>query len=78
MIAIYQLFFSSLKIFLTGNPSSCRFHPTCSEYCKQCFVNHTPVRAFYFSLKRILSCHPFSKVGFDPIPKNQTPTDDRK
>ena len=47
---------------------NCRFNPTCSEYSKQCFLKHGLFYGFYYSLKRILSCNPWGKSGYDPIP----------
>lgn len=64
LIRFYQVFISP---FLGRN---CRFHPTCSEYSKQCFEKFPPQRALFLSTKRICKCHPFSKGGYDPVPGN--------
>tara|TARA_A100001388_G_scaffold134284_1_gene99460 strand:- start:1472 stop:1723 length:252 start_codon:yes stop_codon:yes gene_type:complete len=52
---------------------SCRYLPTCSEYCIEAFKNYNLPKALYLSLKRILSCHPIKFLGggegFDPIKK---------
>tara|TARA_Y100000817_G_scaffold289028_1_gene258701 strand:+ start:246 stop:395 length:150 start_codon:yes stop_codon:yes gene_type:complete len=44
--------------------------PTCSQYCIESLKKHGLIKGAYFSIKRILSCHPFGKYGYDPVPKN--------
>ncbi|MBX4211448.1 MAG: membrane protein insertion efficiency factor YidD [Candidatus Yanofskybacteria bacterium] len=46
--------------------SQCRFHPTCSEYCRQSLEKHPLPRALAASFWRVLRCQPFSRGGFDP------------
>ena len=52
---------------------SCRYLPTCSEYCVEALQTYNLPKALYLSLKRILSCHPIKFLGggegFDPIKK---------
>ena len=48
---------------------SCRYFPTCSDYCIEAFKNFGLLKGLYLSFKRILSCHPWSDGGFDPIKK---------
>ena len=50
-------------------PSTCRYLPTCSEYSITAFQKHGFLNGFYYSLKRILKCHPFGGHGYDPVPK---------
>ena len=56
---------------LLGN--SCRYLPTCSEYCVEALQTYNLPKALYLSLRRILSCHPIKFLGggegFDPIKK---------
>ncbi|MDC3022976.1 membrane protein insertion efficiency factor YidD [Candidatus Pelagibacter sp.] len=56
---------------LFGN--SCRYLPTCSDYCIDALKTHNLSKALYLSLKRILSCHPIKFLGggdgFDPVNK---------
>lgn len=48
--------------------SRCRYYPTCSAYTQSSF-QYLPIhKAFYYSTKRILSCHPFSEGGVDYPP----------
>ena len=48
---------------------SCRFFPSCSDYCIQSFKTFGFFKGSYLSLKRILSCHPWNNGGFDPVEK---------
>ena len=56
---------------LLGN--SCRYLPTCSEYSIEALKKFGFLKGSYFSLKRILSCHPIKFLGgsegFDPVIK---------
>ena len=49
--------------------SSCRYFPTCSEYCIESLKTHGFFKGLFYSLKRILSCHPWGNGGFDPVKK---------
>lgn len=50
------------------NPT-CRYHPSCSNYALDAYKNYNIFYASLLSLWRILRCNPFSKGGYDPIPK---------
>ena len=50
---------------LLGN--SCRFHPTCSEYCVESIHKHGVIVGGWYSLIRILRCGPWSKGGIDEV-----------
>ena len=52
---------------LLGN--TCRYLPTCSEYCIESLKNFGFVKGSLLSLKRILSCRPWGRGGFDPVKK---------
>ena len=49
---------------------SCRYLPTCSEYSIEALKKFGFFKGLSLSLKRILSCHPWSNGGFDPVKKN--------
>ena len=49
-------------------PSTCRFHPTCSSYFIEAVTLHGLGKGSYLGLKRILSCNPWGKSGYDPVP----------
>ena len=62
-IWIYQ------KIISPFLPATCRYSPTCSAYAVEAIKKHGPFYGFYLALRRILSCHPWSKKsGYDPVP----------
>lgn len=46
--------------------SMCRFTPTCSEYMKES-INIYGIKGIKKGIKRIFRCHPFGKVGYDPV-----------
>ena len=63
LIKIYKLLISPL----TGH--SCRYLPTCSDYCMEALKTYGLLKGLLLSLKRILSCNPWSNGGFDPVKK---------
>ena len=52
---------------------SCRYLPTCSEYCIESLKTFGFFKGLFVSIKRILSCHPIKFLGggegFDPVNK---------
>ncbi|MGH9627094.1 MAG: membrane protein insertion efficiency factor YidD [Bryobacteraceae bacterium] len=48
-------------------PSSCRFHPTCSEYMMEAVGKYGVLRGVSRGAWRLLRCHPFHSGGFDPV-----------
>ena len=62
IIRIYQRAISPLF------PSTCRFTPSCSAYGIEALRKYGAVKGGWLTLKRILSCHPFGKSGYDPVP----------
>jgi len=65
LIRTYQIFLAPVVGALGGR---CRFHPTCSEYAVDVFKNIRVTRAFYFTLKRLFRCGPWSPGGLDYPP----------
>ncbi len=55
-------------------PSSCRFSPTCSHYAVEALQKHGLFSGGYLALKRILSCHPWGRSGYDPVPEKKPKT----
>ena len=49
-------------------PPSCRYTPTCSEYAMEAIELHGLGRGTLLAARRLLSCHPFSRGGWDPVP----------
>jgi putative membrane protein insertion efficiency factor len=52
--------------------STCRFSPTCSSYMIEALQMHGLIYGGYLGLKRILSCHPWGKTGYDPVPQKKS------
>jgi uncharacterized protein len=52
-----------------GLPPACRYTPTCSEYAMEAVERHGVMRGGLLATKRLLSCHPFSRGGYDPVPR---------
>ena len=48
-------------------PPACRYTPTCSEYAVEAVERHGVLRGSGLALKRVLSCNPFSRGGYDPV-----------
>lgn len=59
IIKIYQYLISPLI------GKNCRFYPTCSEYSIISIRQYGSLKGIYFTIKRILKCHPFHKGGVD-------------
>ncbi|WP_396143864.1 membrane protein insertion efficiency factor YidD [Flavobacterium sp.] len=51
--------------------STCRFEPTCSSYFLEALKVHGLIKGSYLGIKRILSCHPWGKTGYDPVPEKK-------
>lgn len=62
LIKIYQ---TTISPFLGAN---CRYTPTCSAYGIEAIKKYGPFKGARMALRRILSCHPWGKSGFDPVP----------
>ena len=62
LIRVYQLLLSPYL------PASCRYHPGCSTYAAQAIVAHGPLRGLWLAVRRILRCHPWGGMGYDPVP----------
>lgn len=62
LIRFYQ---GAISPFL---PPSCRFTPTCSAYGIEAIKKYGPVKGGWLTLKRISSCHPWGRSGYDPVP----------
>ncbi|MBE8221109.1 MAG: membrane protein insertion efficiency factor YidD [Bdellovibrionales bacterium] len=63
LIYFYRCFLSP---YLGGG---CRFYPSCSEYAQQAFKKHTTFAALKITFKRVISCRPFGRSGYDPVQK---------
>jgi len=59
-----------IKIYqkIPGNfHNYCRHIPTCSNYSIQALEKYGSIKGSYLSIKRILRCNPFGKIGIDEL-----------
>lgn len=47
----------------------CRFTPTCSEYAITALTIHGFTKGCYYTVARLLRCHPWCAGGMDPVPQ---------
>jgi len=52
------------------NPT-CRFTPTCSQYCIDAVTEWGILIGTALTVWRILRCNPWNKGGYDPVPKRK-------
>lgn len=58
--------------FLLG-AGKCRYFPTCSAYAAEAVSRFGAWRGGVLALRRVLSCHPYSRRPFlDPVPSSIT------
>jgi len=64
LVRLYQLVISPYL------PSSCRYHPTCSQYGIEALKQHGALKGSWLAIRRIARCHPWSDGGYDPVPQS--------
>lgn len=47
----------------------CKYTPTCSQYGIEAIERFGAFKGTALTVWRILRCNPFSKGGYDPVPK---------
>jgi putative membrane protein insertion efficiency factor len=62
LVRLYQVVISPLT------PATCRFEPTCSHYTIGALKKYGVFKGGWLAIKRIASCHPWGKSGYDPVP----------
>jgi putative membrane protein insertion efficiency factor len=50
-------------------PPACRYTPTCSEYAIEAIDRRGVLIGGFLAAKRVVSCNPFSRGGYDPVPE---------
>ncbi len=50
-------------------PPACRYTPTCSEYAIEAIESRGVLVGGFLATKRVLSCNPFTRGGYDPVPQ---------
>ena len=68
LIRSYQLVLSP---FVGG---ACRFQPSCSAYAVEAIATHGAWRGSLLAARRLASCHPLGRAGFDPVPAAHSST----
>jgi uncharacterized protein len=63
LVWLYRLTFGALF------PTSCKYHPSCSEYAIQALRRYGIVRGSVLAGWRLLRCNPWSRGGVDHIPE---------
>ncbi|OGZ93305.1 MAG: membrane protein insertion efficiency factor YidD [Candidatus Sungbacteria bacterium GWC2_49_10] len=61
------MFIQSASV-LSSN-AGCRYFPSCSEYARTSVSQYGLFRGSVMSLTRVASCNPFSRGGYDPVPR---------
>lgn len=61
-IALYRV---SLGQLIGGH---CRFEPSCSRYAHIAVTRHGALWGSLYTLRRLLSCHPWHAGGVDQVP----------
>lgn len=51
-----------------GLPPACRYTPSCSEYAMEAIESHGVIAGGFLATKRLISCNPLSRGGYDPVP----------
>lgn len=70
MIGLIRLYRATLSP-LVGQ--QCRFDPTCSRYTEDAILRHGPFWGVWLGGCRILRCHPWGGMGYDPVPADPRP-----
>lgn len=65
VVRFYQIVISPLT------PAACRFEPTCSSYMIEALKVHGLFYGGFLGLKRIVSCNPWGRTGYDPVPRKK-------
>jgi len=65
LIRFYQVAISPFT------PATCRFEPSCSSYAYKALQIHGVFYGSYLAIKRITSCHPWGRSGYDPVPEKK-------
>jgi putative membrane protein insertion efficiency factor len=65
-VMLYRRVISPMK-----RAPTCRYLPTCSEYAIDAVKQRGIVVGTGLAIARVCRCHPFSRGGYDPVPRAQ-------
>lgn len=65
LIVLMRFYQAAISAWL---PPACRFTPTCSSYGLEAVGRHGGMRGGWLTLRRLSRCHPWGRVGYDPVP----------
>ena len=65
LISFIKIYKIVLSPFI-GN--ACRFEPSCSQYGMEAINKHGAFKGSWLTTKRVCSCHPWGRHGYDPVP----------
>jgi uncharacterized protein len=63
---------SMYQVARAGRPTSCRFHPSCSDYAAEAIAAHGLLRGGALAIRRLARCTPLSRPGVDLVPPART------
>jgi putative membrane protein insertion efficiency factor len=66
LIVLLHLYQHTLSLLLGP---CCRFTPSCSSYAILSIQRFGMMEGVWFTLKRLMKCHPFYPGGYDPVPE---------
>ena len=66
---VLRSLFRGWPLVRSGRPSPCRFEPTCSAYGIEAVERFGALRGGVLTLRRLGRCHPWGKIGLDPVPE---------
>jgi putative membrane protein insertion efficiency factor len=66
--ALLLIRFYQLAISPALGRGVCRFEPSCSHYAYEAFERHGLLKGGWLAAKRLASCRPRGRMGYDPVP----------
>ena len=67
-IALLKLYKATLSKWKGRH--TCIYTPSCSVYAMEAYASFGFIKGSWLTLKRLLSCAPWGKGGFAPVPQN--------